>query len=198
MFVSATKNVVSDCMGYRSYIPYVVIFCSSQTVITNGHIVLAPGSSGVVHAAHLTVGSLVNQSDEGSAVNSIKLGSSPPLPHSVNAVEKPSIDFGTVDTHGQLTSSSSNSSTAGTQAPSPGVYFSASDPVLVPSHDSRLPGAVVAIKREVGSQRTPAEQISLAPSEGKSIAGQDFANLSWIDISFSCDIANLNLFVILK
>ncbi|PSS16068.1 GBF-interacting protein like [Actinidia chinensis var. chinensis] len=145
-------------------------FTSSQTVITNGHIVVAPGSSGVVHAAHLTVGSLVNQSEEGSAVDSIKLGGPPPLPHSVNAVEKPSIDFGTGDTHGQQTSSSSNISTAGNQAPSPGVYFSASDPVLVPSHDSRLPGAVVAIKREVGSQRTPAEQISLAPSEGKSIA----------------------------
>ncbi|XP_057461579.1 uncharacterized protein LOC130751873 isoform X1 [Actinidia eriantha] len=145
-------------------------FTSSQTVITNGHIVLAPGSSGVVHAAHLTVGSLINQSDEGSAINSIKLGSSPPLPHSVNAVEKPSIDFGTVDTHGQLTSSSSNSSTAGTQAPSPGVYFSASDPVLVPSHDSRFPGVVGAIKHEAGSQRTPAEQISLVPSEEKAIA----------------------------
>ncbi|XP_047333989.1 GBF-interacting protein 1-like isoform X2 [Impatiens glandulifera] len=51
-----------------------------------------------------------------------------------------------------------NNSTPRNQAS--GVYFSASDPVLVPSQDSRLPGSAGAIKREVGSQRTPVEHIS--------------------------------------
>ncbi|XP_047335098.1 GBF-interacting protein 1-like isoform X2 [Impatiens glandulifera] len=52
----------------------------------------------------------------------------------------------------------SNNSTPRNQASV--VYFSASDPVLVPSQDSRLPGSAGAIKREVGSQRIPVEHIS--------------------------------------
>ncbi|XP_077237567.1 flocculation protein (DUF1296) [Tasmannia lanceolata] len=44
-----------------------------------------------------------------------------------------------------------------TQASVSGVYSSASDPVLVPSLDSRVPGVVGTIKREVGSQRTAIE-----------------------------------------
>ncbi|GMP66501.1 hypothetical protein CsSME_00026839 [Camellia sinensis var. sinensis] len=143
---------------------------SSQTVLTNGPTAMVPGSTAVVRAAHLSVGSSANQSEEGSAVDISNLQGLPPLLHPVNAKENPSIDFGTGDIHGQFTSSSSNSSTAGTQAPLPGVYFSASDPVLVPSHDLRLPGAVGAIKREVGSQRTPVEQNSLVTLEGKSTA----------------------------
>ncbi|KAF5960648.1 hypothetical protein HYC85_001857 [Camellia sinensis] len=143
---------------------------SSQTVLTNGPTAMVPGSTAVVHAAHLSLGSSANQSEEGSAVDISNLQGLPPLLHPVNAKENPSIDFGTGDIHGQFTSSSSNSSTAGTQAPLPGVYFSASDPVLVPSHDLRLPGAVGAIKREVGSQRTPVEQNSLVTLEGKSTA----------------------------
>lgn len=91
------------------------------------------------------------------------------------------IDLVAGDTQGNLTTSSSSNSIAGTQTTSPGVYFSASDPVLVPSHDARLPGAVGAIKREVGSQRTPVEQISLVPSEGKSVPGQDFCK-SLLDV----------------
>lgn len=38
-----------------------------------------------------------------------------------------------------------------------GVYASASDPILVPSIDARAPGAVGAIKRQVGSQRVVVE-----------------------------------------
>ncbi|KAL6999857.1 hypothetical protein U1Q18_001013 [Sarracenia purpurea var. burkii] len=142
---------------------------SSHTVITSGPTTVAPGSSVVVDADNLSAGSLVNKSEEDSTIGIRK---------PVNAMKNNSIDFGTGDTRGQLTSSSSNSSTAGTQATSSGVYFSASDPVLVPSYDSRLPGAVGAIKREVGSRRTPVEQSSCVPSEGKSIAVPDVGSSS--------------------
>lgn len=50
------------------------------------------------------------------------------------------------------------------------VCFSSSDPVLVPSNDSRFPGAVGAIKREVGSQRPPGELNVANTSESKTAA----------------------------
>lgn len=52
-------------------------------------------------------------------------------------------------------------------ASSSAVCFSSSDPVLVPSNDSRFPGAVGAIKREVGGQRPPAELNVANTSENK-------------------------------
>ncbi|KAI5389621.1 hypothetical protein KIW84_075058 [Lathyrus oleraceus] len=46
------------------------------------------------------------------------------------------------------------------------------DPVLVPSNDSRFPGAVGAIKREVGGQRPPTELNVANTSENKSSASE--------------------------
>lgn len=136
---------------------------------------MSPGRAGAVQASDLDAESLANKSEEVSAINIGKLGGPPELIHSIKTKENPSIGFGKEHSHEQLASSLSNSSIAGTQAASTGVYFSTSDPVLVPSHDSRLPGAVGAIKRQVGSQRTPVEQNSLVLSDGKSADGQDFA-----------------------
>lgn len=51
---------------------------------------------------------------------------------------------------GQPTLSSSASTSSS-------VCFSSSDPVLVPSNDSRVSGAVGTIKREVGIHRAPVE-----------------------------------------
>lgn len=66
-----------------------------------------------------------------------------------------------------LTQTSTNIPTSEKSESSSGAYFSASDPVLVSSQDSRLLGAVGTIKREI----TP-EQSSLVPVESKSIAGR--------------------------
>ncbi|KAA8526638.1 hypothetical protein F0562_008159 [Nyssa sinensis] len=143
---------------------------SSETVITNGPIGIASGSTSVVHGTHLSAGSVMKQSEEDSPIDINKLGGSRPLSPPIDAKENPTIAFGTGDTHGQLTPSSSDNSASKTQVPLSGVYFSASDPVLFPSQDSRLPSAVGTIKREVGSQRTSVEQFS---AENKSTAGSE-------------------------
>ena len=54
--------------------------------------------------------------------------------------------------------------------------FSSSDPVLVLSNDSRVPGAVGTIKREVGGRRPSGESNAASQVENKSTAGQDFDN----------------------
>ncbi|KAL4555339.1 hypothetical protein LXL04_037957 [Taraxacum kok-saghyz] len=60
--------------------------------------------------------------------------------------------------------------TSASPSPSPGVYLSEKDPILMPSQDSRLPVAVGTIRREVGSQRTPVDQVQDTPLEIKSTA----------------------------
>ncbi|XP_059661279.1 GBF-interacting protein 1-like isoform X2 [Cornus florida] len=132
---------------------------STVTVMINGPTGVVSGNTGVVHAAHSSAGILVNKSEESCP---------PPLPPPLDAKENSTTDFGTGDTHGQLTASSSNSSASMNPAQLSGEYFSVSDPVLVPSQDSRIPGTAGTIKREMGSQRTPAEHISVIPAESKS------------------------------
>ncbi|XP_057466037.1 GBF-interacting protein 1-like isoform X1 [Actinidia eriantha] len=134
---------------------------SCLTAITNGPTAGSPGGTG-----------LVNQSEGDSSIGISKLGAPPTLLHPASTKANPSIEFGKGQTDERLASSLSNISTAETQAPSPGVYFSAADPVLVPSNDSRVPGAVGAIKREVESKRMPVSQSSLDLSDGKSNDGQ--------------------------
>ncbi|CAI9294913.1 unnamed protein product [Lactuca saligna] len=63
-----------------------------------------------------------------------------------------------------LTSKNTSASTS----PSPGVYLSEKDPILMPSQDSRL--SVGAIRREVGSKVAAAEQIQETPLVIKSTA----------------------------
>ena len=57
----------------------------------------------------------------------------------------------------QHVSSSNNHLSSPKPASGSGLYASASDPVLVPSLDSRIPGSVGTIKHEVGSQRIAVE-----------------------------------------
>lgn len=66
--------------------------------------------------------------------------------------------------------SSSNCSGSG-PATSSAVYFSSSDPILVPSNDFWFPGSVGAIRREVGSQRPPLELNAVNFAENKLTAG---------------------------
>ncbi|KAF8414285.1 hypothetical protein HHK36_002287 [Tetracentron sinense] len=145
---------------------------SSVIVMDNGPSSVAYGSSSHEPGSQLPAGCGVNLPEESSAVAVNKLGSVPPPP--VNAKNTSVSGIGV--THGQSTPSSDLLLASITPASVSGVYSSASDPVLVLSLDSRLSGAVGAIKREVGSQRTAVEPNATTPDESKSTSGQDFAN----------------------
>ncbi|GAB4845906.1 hypothetical protein Ancab_024911 [Ancistrocladus abbreviatus] len=71
--------------------------------------------------------------------------------------------------HGEVSATHASATKSKTSLPQPQAIVehapSSSDPVLVPSRDSRLPTAVGAIKREVGNQRTAAESIACIPPE---------------------------------
>ncbi|KAI3675127.1 hypothetical protein L1987_84711 [Smallanthus sonchifolius] len=67
---------------------------------------------------------------------------------------------------GPLISSTNDTSASKTPAPSPGLYLSDKDPVLMPSQDSHFP--VGTIRREVGSQQTPVDQVHETPLETES------------------------------
>lgn len=141
---------------------------SSITVMADGPAVTTTGNTSVVHTSHSTVASDVIHADLSASTDANKLGNSPsPF---IDANKNPSIAFGTGDTCGQPTPGSSNCSASVTPASSSGGYFSASDPVLVPSHDSRISHAVGTIKREVGSQRTPVENNEITHAESRSVA----------------------------
>nr|XP_017179709.2 LOW QUALITY PROTEIN: GBF-interacting protein 1-like [Malus domestica] len=93
----------------------------------------------------------------------------------VNAKESPSIKFGNEDLQEQPAPSSSSSSVLANPASTLAACFSPSDPVLMPSNDSRLPGSVGTIKREVGSHHPPAflddnitaSEVGSSPAQGK-------------------------------
>ncbi|KAJ0733380.1 putative GBF-interacting protein [Helianthus annuus] len=76
-----------------------------------------------------------------------------------------------------LISSTIDTSASNAPSPSERLYLSDKDPILMPSQDSRL--AVGTIKREVGSQQTPADQVHETPNEIESIAsGSEVGNSS--------------------
>lgn len=116
--------------------------------MANGPSGLASGSTSVVNAYDLPAGSGLNQPEASASTIGInKLGS---VPSTIDANKNPTVAFGAGPIQGRPAASSSTPSSST-------VCFSSSDPVLVPSNDSRLPGAVGAIKREVGSYRIPSE-----------------------------------------
>ncbi|KAM1373519.1 hypothetical protein ACFX2I_024210 [Malus domestica] len=122
---------------------------------------VASGGPSVVHPPHLSAGSgpEISLSRVGDNLGSLL----PP----VNAKESPSIKFGNEDLQEQPAPSSSSSSVLANPASTLAACFSPSDPVLVPSNDSRLPGSVGTIKREVGSHHPPASEVGSSPAQGK-------------------------------
>ena len=92
----------------------------------------------------------------------------------VDVNEKPAVASADEDLYEQPAQSSSNLSVLPIPTSTSTVCFSPSDPVLVPSNDSRVPGAVGTIKREVGGHRPSGELNASIQAEGKSTAGQEF------------------------
>ncbi|XP_070030493.1 GBF-interacting protein 1-like isoform X5 [Nicotiana tabacum] len=131
---------------------------SSSSSRANGPGAVAFGSNSVVHDAHASAGRGIKQSEATAGAGSVK--SEEPLhTPSHGAGKSPRVSVGTRDTLGQTMPNSSNSSTSLSSPPSSGAYFSASDPVLLPSHDLRPPGAVGTIRREVGGQHVSSDHV---------------------------------------
>ncbi|XP_055810707.1 GBF-interacting protein 1-like isoform X2 [Solanum dulcamara] len=139
---------------------------SSSSVRANGPGIVAFGSNSVLPDAHASAGRGIKQSEPTAGAGSIK--SEEPLQSpSHDANRSPRVSAATMDMLGQKIPNSSNSSTSFSSPPSSGAYFSASDPVLLPSHDSRLPGAVGTIRREVSIQRAPFEHLPTSSNGSK-------------------------------
>lgn len=131
------------------------IICSSAAVTTDG-------SSGIASVSAGVTGGGSNKAI--TAADIAKVEGQPALNLLAETDKTTTIAFVSAVAPTLIMQTSSNIPTS---ASSPGAYFSASDPVLVSSQDSRLLGAVGTIKREI----TP-EQSSLVPVESKSIAGR--------------------------
>ncbi|XVF81410.1 hypothetical protein PTKIN_Ptkin15bG0153000 [Pterospermum kingtungense] len=114
-----------------------------------------------------------NQPQENSSVGNNEIRSSPSL---VDAINKPTIAFASEDMSRQPASSSSDCSTTTTPASSSTICFSSSDPILVPSNDSRLPGSLGTIKREIGSNWTSTEINAVIPAEKKSASATEISS----------------------
>ncbi|KAK1439750.1 hypothetical protein QVD17_05570 [Tagetes erecta] len=79
------------------------------------------------------------------------------------------------DSSGPLISSTVDTSASKTPSPSPVLYLSDKDPILMPSQDSWLP--VGTIRREVGSQQILVDQIHETPLETESTgSGSEVGN----------------------
>nr|DAD23859.1 TPA_asm: hypothetical protein HUJ06_025322 [Nelumbo nucifera] len=142
---------------------------SSVDVLANGPTSVTAVGPSHGHTSKVPPGSGINSPEESSVIDANKLVSTPPPPPHGDSKSTPSSVTGVTCAQPAPTPDLSLASVSG-------VYSSSSDPVLVPSFDSRPPGAVGTIKREIGSQRTVVEQNAKISSESKSTASQDFGN----------------------
>ncbi|KAL6287152.1 hypothetical protein ACE6H2_011542 [Prunus campanulata] len=132
---------------------------SSVPVIVDGSTNVVSGSTSIVHPSHVSAGS---GPDISLSLVGDNLGSLVPP---VDANKNTTVKFGNEDLHEQPAPSSSSGLVLPTPASTLAVCFSSSDPVLVPSNDSWLPGSVGTIKREVGSHHPSVLNDAIAASE---------------------------------
>ncbi|XP_050207045.1 GBF-interacting protein 1-like [Mercurialis annua] len=132
---------------------------SSAGVLANDATAEASASTSVKPKSNFPAGSGVSKSETISSTIVDKMGSTV---SAVDADKSPEIAFGTGDAHGGPVPISSNSVSVAPTSSS-AVYFSSSDPVLVPSNDLRVP--VGTIKREVGGHRTSGDSNAVIPIE---------------------------------
>ncbi|KAK5818104.1 GBF-interacting protein 1-like [Gossypium arboreum] len=136
-----------------------------STLVASPVSAIANGPSGVVaETFSAPLRKAANQPQENSAVGSSEFGSAP---SPVNTIGKSTIAFGSGDMSGEPAASSSDCSmsTAPAPASSSAICFSSSDPVLVPSTDSRLLNPLDTIKHE--SNRASTEPNAVIPTEIK-------------------------------
>ncbi|XP_022758902.1 GBF-interacting protein 1-like isoform X3 [Durio zibethinus] len=135
------------------------------TLVASPVPVMANGPTGVVvETSSAPSRNAAIQPQENSSVDNKEFGSAP---SPVDAINKPTIAFGSGDMSGQPAASSSDCFLSTAPASSSAICFSTSDPVLVPSSDSRLIGTLGTIKRKVGSNRASTEPNAVIPTENK-------------------------------
>ncbi|KAK4369279.1 hypothetical protein RND71_013071 [Anisodus tanguticus] len=122
---------------------------SISSAAVNGPSGLASGSNSIVQNAHASTRRGVKQFVANTGVQTT----------SADASRHPKAATGNRDVHGQRRPNSGNSSRTLSSSPPSGAYLSASDPVLLPSQDSRPAGVVGTVRREVGSQ-LPVDHVS--------------------------------------
>lgn len=135
-------------------------FFSSAPIIANGPANVASGTSSGVIPPPSSAGSGDRMGPSSGSNNNVDSASPSDNSNKVTTVATGS---------GSLLSSSNHSGSG--PASSPAVYFSSSDPVLVPSDNSWFPGAAGAIRREVGSQHSLGELNAVNSTENKLTAG---------------------------
>ncbi|KAJ1431779.1 UBA-like superfamily [Sesbania bispinosa] len=140
---------------------------SSAPIIANGPTSVASGTTSGVSPSPSSARSGDNMGPSSGDNNNL----SSALP------SESSNKVATVASGSGSTPSSSNYSGSG-PASSSAVYFSSSDPVLVPSDDSWFPGAVGAIKREVGSPHPLGESNAVNSAENKLTAASETGSSS--------------------
>ncbi|TYH62180.1 hypothetical protein ES332_D07G101900v1 [Gossypium tomentosum] len=134
-----------------------------STLVASPVPAMANGPSGVVaETFSAPPRKAANQPQENSSVGSSEFESAP---SPVNTISKPTIAFGSGDMSGEPAASSSDCSMSTAPASSSAICFSSSDPVLVPSTDSRLLNPLDTIKLE--SNQASTEPNAVIPTENK-------------------------------
>lgn len=123
---------------------------SSSSAAVNGPGDLASGSNSIVQNAHAPPRRGVKQFEANTGMQTT----------SADSTKSPKSATGNRDVHGQrMPNTDSSSRTLSSPSPT-GADLSASDPVLLPSQDSRPAGVVGTVRREVGAQHSPVEHVS--------------------------------------
>ncbi|MCD9639057.1 hypothetical protein HAX54_023337 [Datura stramonium] len=144
---------------------------SSSSAAVNGPSVLASGSHSIVQNVHAST-RRVKQFEATKGVQTA----------AADASKNPKVATGNKDVHGQRMPNSRNSSRTQSSPPPSGAYLSASDPVLMPSQDSRSAGVVGTVRREVGSQHSPVDHVSSNTSGSKKTTAISDAGSSKIQV----------------
>lgn len=123
---------------------------SSSSAAVNGPSDLASGSNSIVQNAHAPPRRGVKQFEANTGMQTT----------SADSTKNPKSATGNRDVHGQrMPNTDSSSRTLSSPSPT-GADLSASDPMLLPSQDSRPAGVVGTVRREVGAQHSLVEHVS--------------------------------------
>ncbi|CAN4110113.1 unnamed protein product [Withania somnifera] len=145
---------------------------SSSSAAVNGPSGLASGSNNIVQNAHASTRRGVKHFEANKGVQTA----------SADASKNPKAAAGNRDVHGQRMPNSGKSSRMLSSPPPSGAYLSASDPVLLPSEDSRPAGVVGTVRREVVGEHSPVEHVSSNSSGSKKTTAISDAGSSNIQV----------------